>query len=80
LLAAILSMLSLQVVASDHWHGVEETPHCEVCVHVLDADIPSVSGSFTLLNHQVPQVPCSIPVYTAGLKQGVGNRGPPALS
>ena len=79
-MAAILSMLSLQIVASDHWHGIEETQHCEVCVHAHDATIHAVSNSLKLIDGQQTHVLCTIPVYTAGLKQGSGNRDPPKLS
>ena len=32
LFVALFSLLSLQLVASDHWHGISDTEHCQVCV------------------------------------------------
>ena len=80
LVAAIIAMLSLQVVAVDHWHGTDDTQHCEVCLHALDASIPSALGSAALLDHQKHLTLRSIPAYSAGPKQGAGNRDPPIHS
>lgn len=77
LVAAVIAMVSLQVVAVDHWHGTDDTQHCEVCLHALDASIPSALGSVALLGHQQTLTPRSIPAYSAGPKQGTGNRDPP---
>ncbi len=77
LVAAIIAMVSLQVVAVDHWHGTDDIQHCEVCLHALDASIPSVLGSVALLGHQQTLTLRSIPAYSAGPKQGTGNRDPP---
>ena len=77
LVAAIIAMVSLQVVAVDHWHGTDDIQHCEVCLHALDASIPSALGSVALLGHQQTLTLRSIPAYSAGPKQGTGNRDPP---
>ena len=77
MVAAIIAMVSLQVVAVDHWHGTDDIQHCEVCLHALDASIPGVLGSVALLGHQQTLTPRSIPAYSAGPKQGTGNRDPP---
>ena len=78
--AAIIAMLSLQVVAVDHWHGADDTQHCEMCLHAHDAPISGEPGKAQLLGHQQNIAPCNTPVYSAGLKQGTGNRDPPNLS
>lgn len=80
MVAAIIAMLSLQVVAIDHWHGADDTQHCEMCLHAGDAPISGEPGKVQLLAHHQNTTPCNIPVFWAGLKQGAGNRGPPNLS
>lgn len=34
---ALFAMLSLQITASDHWHGIADTEHCQVCTQVNQA-------------------------------------------
>ena len=75
-----MAMLSLQVVAVEHWHGIDDIQHCEVCLHALDASIPSALGNVALLGHQKNLTPRSIPFHFARPKQGMGNRDPPNFS
>lgn len=50
-LAAVVALLSLQITATDHWHGVTDTEPCQICVHAGDLplagspqlDVPPVS-------------------------------------
>jgi hypothetical protein len=78
--AAIIAMLSLQVVAVDHWHGADDTQHCEMCLHAHDAPIFGEPGRVVPLGQQQNRTPCTISAYSVGLKQGTGNRDPPNLS
>lgn len=80
LVTAMISTLSLQVIAADHWHGIEDTQHCEICLHAYDAPLYESPVSFAVLGRQQIQRLGSIPAYTADTKPGAGNRDPPKLS
>jgi len=69
----IAALLSLQVIASDHWHGIDDTPHCEVCSHATDAPIARVIALPSVLS-------TSIESPIARLTPACGKRSlPPAM-
>lgn len=66
----IAALLSLQVIASDHWHGIDDTQHCEVCSQASDAPIARVLARPNVLN-----TPIEIPI--ARLTPACGPRSLP---
>lgn len=77
LAAALFSLFSLQVVAADHWHGVDDTAHCDVCLHAQDLPVAAFTSA--------PPVTCRfiypIAVYAVDVpatpRSTTGNRDPP---
>jgi hypothetical protein len=79
LVTGLVSLLSLQVIAADHWHGVDDTQHCEICLHAHDAPVYNTPQPYELYACDSPQCHFSTPIYEAGPKYGSGNRDPPNI-
>ncbi len=77
LAVALLALLSLQVVSADHWHGVNEAAHCDVCLHAHDLPMATALHSVPIADHKTPESAATkldlpVPHYCAS-----GNRDPP---
>ena len=79
LAAALLSVVALQVVSADHWHGVEDTEHCAVCLTGLDAPHTATPVAAPILSVESSAF-SPVVVPTANRQpRATGNRDPPVL-
>jgi hypothetical protein len=78
--ALVFSLVSLQLVAADHWHGVADTETCQVCLHAADTPLHSshLQGEVPAVGYTRTQ-PFSRNVLTGAVRL-VGNRDPPIFS
>jgi hypothetical protein len=77
LVAAFLALISLQVVAADHWHGVDEPAHCDVCIHAHDAPVATAIQAIPLLGKAIATVTFVAHHTPAEPDRSAGNRDPP---
>lgn len=77
LVAAFLALISLQVVAADHWHGVDEPAHCDVCIHAHDAPVAPANEAIPLLGAASALVTFVLHHAPAQPGRAAGNRDPP---
>ena len=79
LAAALLSVIALQVVSADHWHGIDDTEHCVVCLTGLDAPHTATPAAAPVLRVESSVFP-PVVVQTANRQpRTTGNRDPPVL-
>jgi len=78
--ALVFSLVSLQLVAADHWHGVADTEACQVCLHAADIPLPSshLQGEMPAVGYTRTQ-PLSRDVLSSAVRL-FGNRDPPIFS
>jgi len=78
--ALIFSLVSLQLVAADHWHRVADTEACQVCLHAADIPLPSshLQGEMPAVGYTRTQ-PLSRDVLSSAVRL-FGNRDPPIFS
>jgi len=79
LAAALLSVISLQVVSADHWHGIEDTEHCVVCLTGLDAPHAPTPVAAPVLSVESSVFPPVVVATANRQPRPTGNRDPPAL-
>lgn len=78
--ALVFSLVSLQLVAADHWHRVADTEACQVCLHAADIPLPSshLQGAVPAVGDTRTQ-PLSRDVLSGAVRL-VGNSNPPIFS
>jgi len=78
LITALLSVVSLQLVAADHWHGVEDTEHCAACLTGVDAPHTTSPAVVLVPRHSSLDLPPVVVAATDSFTPYPGNRDPPA--
>lgn len=78
--AAVFALLSLQVTASDHWHGIDDTSACEVCLQAGHAPLPSTSAPLVVVIAKAPATVGGAVATAAAPQRVICNRGPPITS